>query len=100
MSKKRNHVVTIGWTVDGKNEAAVFELGKSVIRPAMAALEGRTGKKIDYESEDAGRSTFARRQTITARPNPASVGLKLILQSQLDHPRVNARCNNVAERSG
>jgi len=87
--------------VDGKNEAAVFELGKSVIRPAMAALGARTGKKIDYKIR--GRRPFdvcQTAETITARPNPASVGLKLILQSQLDHPRVNARCNNVAERSG
>ena len=42
--------------VDGKNEAAVFELGKSVIRPAMAALGARTGKKIDYKIR--GRPPF------------------------------------------
>src|SRR5215471_10394953 len=27
-SKKRKHIVTIGWTANGKNEAAVFEFGK------------------------------------------------------------------------
>jgi hypothetical protein len=55
-SKKRKHIVTIGWTVDGKNEAAVFELGKGAIRPALATLEARTGKKIEYESEDARKN--------------------------------------------
>lgn len=56
MSKKRKHIVTIGWTADGKNEAAVFELGKGAIRPALAALEARTGQKIEYESEDARKN--------------------------------------------
>ena len=55
-SKKRKHIVTIGWTVDGKNEAAVFELGKGAIRPALATLSARTGKKIEYESEDARKN--------------------------------------------
>jgi hypothetical protein len=55
-SKKRKHIVTIGWTVEGKNEAAVLELGKGAIRPALATLEARTGKKIEYESEDARKN--------------------------------------------
>jgi hypothetical protein len=55
-SKKRKHMVTIGWTVDGKNEAAVFEFGKDTIRPALATLEARTGKKFEYESEDARKN--------------------------------------------
>jgi hypothetical protein len=53
MSKKRKHIVTIGWTVDGKNEGAVFELGKNAIRPALATLQARTGKKVEYESAEA-----------------------------------------------
>jgi hypothetical protein len=56
LSKKRKHIVTIGWTVDGKNDAAVFELGKTAIRPALATLEARTGHKIEYESEDARKN--------------------------------------------
>src|SRR5262249_55163938 len=55
-SKKRRHIVTIGWTADGKGEAAVFELGKNAIRPALATLEARCGKKIEYESEDARKN--------------------------------------------
>ena len=54
MSKKRKHIVTLAWTnADGKTEGAVFELGKDAIRPALAALEARTGKQVEYESADA-----------------------------------------------
>ena len=56
LSKKRKHMVTIAWTVDGKGESAVFELGKDAIRPALAALEARTGKQVEYESEDARKN--------------------------------------------
>lgn len=56
LSHKRRHIVTLAWTVDGKNEAAVFELGKSAIRPALVTLEARTGKKVDYESPDARKN--------------------------------------------
>jgi hypothetical protein len=56
LSKKRNHIVTVGWTVDGKNEGAVFEVGKDVIRQTLVSLEARTGKKVEYESEDAKKN--------------------------------------------
>lgn len=53
-SKKRNHMVTLGWTnAEGKTEAAVFEFGKDAIRSALAVFEARTGKQIEYESADA-----------------------------------------------
>jgi hypothetical protein len=56
LSKKRKHIVTIAWSVDGKNEAAVFEMGKDIIRPTLVTLEARTGKKVEYESEDAKKN--------------------------------------------
>jgi hypothetical protein len=57
LSHKRKHIVTLMWTVaEGKNEAAVFEVGKSAIRPALTALEARTGKKVEYESPDARKN--------------------------------------------
>jgi hypothetical protein len=56
LSHKRNHMVTIGWTVDGHNEGAVFEVGKDVIRQTLVSLEARTGKKVEYESEDAKKN--------------------------------------------
>jgi hypothetical protein len=56
LSHKRNHIVTIAWTVDGHNEAAAFEVGKTAIRPMLTILEARTGHKIEYESEDARKN--------------------------------------------
>jgi hypothetical protein len=57
-SKKRKHFVTIGYrTPDSKtDEVAVFELGKNIIRVSLATLEARTGKKIEYQDEEAKKS--------------------------------------------
>jgi hypothetical protein len=56
-SKKRRHFLTIGFLDEnGKQQAAVFELGKSVIQPTLQTLETRTGKKIDYEDDNARKS--------------------------------------------
>jgi len=56
-SKKRKHFLTVGWT-DGqdKQHAAVFELGKGIIRTTIATLEARTGKKVDYQDDEARKS--------------------------------------------
>lgn len=57
LSKKRKHFLTVGWK-DGqdKQHAAVFELGKSVVRTTIATLEARTGKKVDYQDDEARKS--------------------------------------------
>jgi hypothetical protein len=56
-SKKRRHFLTLGYTdSDGKQQAAVFEMGKDVIRVNLASLEARTGKKIEYQDEEARKS--------------------------------------------
>ena len=56
-SKKRKHFLTVGWKDEqGKQHAAVFELGKSVIRTTIATLEARTGKKVDYQDDEARKS--------------------------------------------
>lgn len=56
-SKKRRHFLTLGYTDgDGKQQAAVFELGKDVIRVTLATLEARTGKKVEYQDEEARKS--------------------------------------------
>jgi hypothetical protein len=53
-SKKRKHMVTLVWAgADGKKEGAVFEFGKSAIRSALTVLSARSGKQVEYESEDA-----------------------------------------------
>ncbi len=56
-SKKRKHFVTIGYkSEDGKEQVAVFELGKDIIRTTLPILEARSGKKIEYQDEEARKS--------------------------------------------
>jgi|tagenome__1003787_1003787.scaffolds.fasta_scaffold20621549_3 hypothetical protein len=53
-SKKRKHYLTIGYQdANDKQQAAIFELGKNTVRVTLASLEARTGKKVDYEDEEA-----------------------------------------------
>ncbi|HEV2112589.1 MAG TPA: hypothetical protein VGR50_00490 [Terriglobales bacterium] len=53
-SKKRKHFLTIGYKdANDKQQAAVFELGKNIVRVTLASLEARTGRKVEYEDEEA-----------------------------------------------
>jgi hypothetical protein len=53
-SKKRKHYLTIGFTdADGKQQGAVFELGKDTVRSTLVTLEARSGKQVEYESDEA-----------------------------------------------
>lgn len=57
LSKKRKHFLTVGWKDEqDKQHAAVFELGKSITRTTIATLEARTGKKIEYQDDEAQKS--------------------------------------------
>lgn len=54
LSKKRRHYLTIGYRDEADQQhAAVFELGKRIVRSTLAALEARTGLLVDYEDERA-----------------------------------------------
>jgi hypothetical protein len=56
-SKKRKHYLTIGWKDDkDKQHAAVFELGKGVVRTTIATIEARTGKKVEFQDDEARKS--------------------------------------------
>jgi hypothetical protein len=56
-SKKRKHFLTVGYTdANDKQQAAVFELGKDIVRVTLASLEARTGRKVDYEDDEARKS--------------------------------------------
>jgi hypothetical protein len=57
LAKRRRHFLTIGWK-DEKNEqhAAVFELGKAIVKPTIETLESKTGKKVDFQDYDARKS--------------------------------------------
>lgn len=56
-SKKRKHYVTIGYKdSEDKDQVAVFELSKDVVRMTLSILETRSGKKIEYQDEEAKKS--------------------------------------------
>jgi hypothetical protein len=57
LSKKRKHFLTVHF-VDplGGSQVAAFELGKKIVRATLAALEARTGLRIDYEDEEARKA--------------------------------------------
>ena len=56
-SKKRRHYLTIEYKDEqGKEQAAIFELGKDAIRTTLKSLEVRSGKKIEYEDEEARKA--------------------------------------------
>ena len=57
LSKKRKHFLTISWKDENdKQQAAVFELGKDIVRVELATLEARTGQKVEYQDDEARKS--------------------------------------------
>jgi hypothetical protein len=53
-SKKRKHFVSISFMdADGKKQGAVFELAKGIVKESVMALETKSGKKVEFESDDA-----------------------------------------------
>jgi hypothetical protein len=57
LSKKRKHFLTLSWKDNAdKQQAVVFELGKDIIRTELATLEARTGRKIEYQDDEARKS--------------------------------------------
>ncbi len=40
-------------TLQGKPQGVVLELGKDTVRVALSTFEARTGRKVEYESEEA-----------------------------------------------
>lgn len=54
-SKKRKHYLTVGYyDAEGKEQVAVFELGKDIVKTTLPTIEARTGKKITYQ-EGSGK---------------------------------------------
>ncbi|MBZ5595286.1 MAG: hypothetical protein LAP39_23830 [Acidobacteriia bacterium] len=58
LSKKRKHFLTVSYLDDSeKQQAVVLELGKDVVRTTLASLEARSGRKIEYQDEEARKSS-------------------------------------------
>ena len=57
LSKKRGHFLTLGFTDDhGRQQALIFEVPKGAIRTMLVSLEARTGRKVEYQDEEARRA--------------------------------------------
>lgn len=56
-SKKRKHYLTIGYQdAQGQDQVAVLELGKDIVRTTLAVVETRSGKKIEFQDDDARKA--------------------------------------------
>jgi hypothetical protein len=57
VAKKKTHFLTIGYTdKDGKQQAMILQVGKDEIRPLLVSLEARTGRRIEYQDEEARKA--------------------------------------------
>ena len=57
LSKSRRHFVTLGFVdTDGKQQALVFRVEKGDIRSVLAALEARTGRRVEYQDQEARKA--------------------------------------------
>jgi hypothetical protein len=56
-AKKTQHFLTIGYS-DGENrqQAMVFKVSKQDIRTVLVILEARTGRKVEFQDDDARKS--------------------------------------------
>jgi hypothetical protein len=53
-SKKRKHILTVGFTDEhDKPQGVVLEIPKGTAKAFIIILEVRSGKKVEYESEEA-----------------------------------------------
>jgi hypothetical protein len=57
LSKKRAHFVTVGYSdEDGRQQAMIFRVNKDDVRAMLVSLEARTGRKVDYQDDDARKA--------------------------------------------
>jgi len=57
VAKRRTHFLSIGYTdSDGKQQAMVLQVNKDDIRPLLVSLEARTGRRVEYQDEEARKA--------------------------------------------
>lgn len=57
LAKKRSHFLTIGYTdAAGNQQAMVLEVGKGEIRPMLVSLEARTGRRVEFQDDEARKA--------------------------------------------
>jgi hypothetical protein len=54
LAKKRQHFLTVGYSdEENRQQAMVFKVSKSDIRTVLVILEARTGRKVEFQDDDA-----------------------------------------------
>ena len=57
LAKRRAYFLTVGYTdSEGKQQAMVFRVGSKEIRPVLVSLEARSGRKVEYQDDEARKS--------------------------------------------
>jgi hypothetical protein len=57
LAKKHTHFLTVGYTDRaGKQQAMVFEVSKGDVRSVLVSLEARTGRKVEFQDEEARKA--------------------------------------------
>jgi hypothetical protein len=54
LAKKREHFLTVGYEdEDNQQQAMIFKVSKDDIRAILVSLEARTGRKVEFQDDDA-----------------------------------------------
>jgi len=54
LSKKREHFLTVGYEYEeSRQPAMIFKVDKDQIRAILASPEARTGRKVEFQDDDA-----------------------------------------------
>ena len=57
LAKKRKHFLTVGYTDEqGRRQAMVFQVHKGAVRALLVSLEAKTGRKIEFQDEEARKA--------------------------------------------
>lgn len=57
LAKKRRHFLTVGYTDEqGRQQAMIFEVPKGEIRSVLVSLEAKTGRKVEFQDEEARKA--------------------------------------------
>jgi hypothetical protein len=54
IAKKRQHFLTVGYSdEESRQQALIFKVDKDDIRAMLVSLEARTGRKVEFQDDDA-----------------------------------------------
>jgi hypothetical protein len=57
LSKSRKHFVTVGYVdAEGQRQVVVFRVEKGDIRSVLVGLEARTGRRVEYQDDEARKA--------------------------------------------